>query len=163
MSSLASSGVDNGGSHQTQINLAFQQQIDLLGRGHARQIERHPWIFCVEGTNRRAHFCRGDVVNLRDPQRPHKSDVSVGHPLLHRGRVLEQAAGFGQQDDSRLRQLDRTRGALKELHAEIAFQFLYLGGQGRLRQSQHPRGLTEVQLRRHGAKRAQLSKFHPDP
>ena len=100
----------------------------------------------------RPHRVQGEMAGLQVPRGPQQRDCLLLVPV--------QAASDREQGLAGRRELHAAAPAMKQLHAEVRFQGLHVGGNGRLSDVQGLRRTREAAGGRHHVKRLQPLLVH---
>jgi hypothetical protein len=128
------------GGQQRDVRPALAQGGLLLAPPAQHQLHRKGGLRAVvDGEDLRQQS--GVVVGLEREPQTRRGLAGVPGPPTGRGDRVECGAGVAEEDFPSGRELDLTRGALKQPHAQLAFHVPDRPGQRRLRHAQ-PGGRT---------------------
>jgi hypothetical protein len=87
--------------------------------------------------------------------------IGVSHAAERAPNLLKDAAAFRQQHSAGIRKRNAAPAADKQRHPETILEFPNLPAQGRLRDVKRQRGMSEVQMLRHGHEVTKVPEIDP--
>jgi len=147
-------------SNQREIDAAFTQSLQLLGRRHLAQPNFDLGVLFREATQNGSQDARQHRRNIASAQMLFCARVEQRHLLNGIAAASQQVAGMGQKGFSGERQFEARLLAPEELNAQLFFQVSQLPAHRRLGNAQARGGATDVQFFRNGHKVTQVPEFH---